>query len=497
MPLPIGQVITALAQQAPAAPAVTCDNVTISRAVLDQDSNRLAHAYEALGVRPGDFVTVGLPNGVEFVKAVVAIWKLGAVPQPLSPRLPVVERRSIIDLANPSLLVGVDPADHPDRVCVPVGFEPPERAGDAPVEPYRVSPAWKATTSGGSTGTPKLIVDGTAGAVESAGVEAAGVRKDGVVLIPGPLYHNMPFSTSFSSLFHGNHVVLLSKFDAEAALRAIDRHRAEVVWLVPTMMLRMWRAMEAEPAAFGLGSLRALWHAAAPCPEWLKEAWIGRLGPDRIRESYAGTEMQAMTTITGSEWLAHRGSVGRVVLGEMKVAGEDGRALPPGAIGEIFMRRADGTVSYRYVGAAARALDGGWESLGDVGWFDEDGYLYLSDRRSDLILAGGVNIYPAEVEAALCRHPLIESAIVVGLPDEDLGQRVHAVVHALGHISAEDLEEYLATCLVKYKIPRSFRFVGEPLRDDAGKARRLAIRDAEAALVNGQACGCRKPCHCR
>jgi bile acid-coenzyme A ligase len=171
------------------------------------------------------------------------------------------------------------------------------------------------------------------------------------------------------------------------------------------------------------------------------------------------------------------------MFGEMRIEGTEGEVLPAGEVGEIFMRGPEGAPpSYRYVGAEARER-GGWESLGDLGWMDEDGYLYVSDRRTDMILSGGSNVYPAEVEAALLEHPAVESAVVVGLPDEDLGQRVHALVHATGGLTDDDLRAFLADRLVRYKVPRSFRFVDQDLRDDAGKVRRSALRDQEAALL--------------
>ncbi len=217
---------------------------------------------------------------------------------------------------------------------------------------------------------------------------------------------------------------------------------------------------------------------AAPCPEWLKEAWIDLVGAETLMELYGGTEGQASSIISGTEWLAHRGSVGKPLTGQMRVLDADGNVAPAGEIGEIYMRPFDGMApTYHYIGAEARELDG-WESLGDMGWMDEEGYVYLSDRRTDLILSGGANIYPAEVEAAIDEHPNVLSSLVVGIPDEDLGQRVHAIVQLDGDVTADELLVHLQDRLVRYKIPRSFEFVDEPLRDDAGKARRTAVRDA-------------------
>jgi bile acid-coenzyme A ligase len=211
----------------------------------------------------------------------------------------------------------------------------------------------------------------------------------------------------------------------------------------------------------------------------LKEQWIDWVGPDVLCELYAGTEVQSVTWITGREWLEHRGSVGRPFSGEMKIVGEDGRDLPPGEIGEIYMRARDGRNStYRYLGAEAKQLgDTEWESLGDMGSMDADGYVYLADRRKDLILRGGANVYPAEVEAALEEHPAVRSCAVVGIPDDDLGQRVHAIVDAPVGVDEAALRAHMAERLVTYKCPDRYEFVDEPVRDDAGKVRRSLLAE--------------------
>lgn len=480
---PLGAVLHGLAQAAPGRAAITCDGITRSRAELEARTNRLARAYQALGVMRDSFVTIGLPNGPEFYEAVLAVWKAGATPQPISSRLPVVERRAIIDLANPSLVVGVDPGEAPGRATIPVGFEP-EASISSELLPPVIAASFKAPTSGGSTGRPKLIVATQRAAWEPIEGFAALLRipRDGVHLVTGPLYHNGPFTTSLLALLAGNHLVVMPRFDAVGALALIAEYRVDWMYAVPTMMHRLWRLPSIERARYDVSSLRVVFHMAAPCPPWLKQAWIEWLGADAILELYGGTEAQAMTVITGTEWLAHRGSVGRPVLGEMAVLDAHGKELPPGEVGEIWMRRGpEATASYRYVGATPKSRTGGWESLGDMGWKDADGYVYLSDRDTDMILVGGANVYPAEVEAALDEHPRIASSCVIGLPDEEYGNRVHAIVQTAGPVESAELEKFLAECLVRYKVPRTYEFVAEPLRGDDGKVRRSALRAARLA----------------
>ena len=475
---PLGVVIQRLARADPTRPAITCGPVTRTRAELEARSNRLARAYAALGVTKDSFVTIGLPNGVEFYEAVVAVWKLGATPQPISSRLPAAERRAIIDLAAPSLVVGVDPSEIPGRATVAAGFEPDASLSSEALAPA-IAASFKAPTSGGSTGRPKLIVATQAAIWEAIEgfAEVLRIAQDGVHLVTGPLYHNGPFTTSLLALLRGNHLVVMPRFDAAAALELIARFRVDWMYAVPTMMHRILRLPEAERRAADLSSLRAMMHMAAPCPPWLKQAWIDWLGPDRVLELYGGTEAQSFTVISGAEWLEHRGSVGRPVFGEMMVLDADGRELPPGEVGEIWMRRgADAPAPYRYVGATAKARGDNWESLGDMGFKDKDGYVYLSDRETDMILVGGANVYPAEIESALDEHPKIRSSCVIGLPDDEYGNVVHAIVQPSEPIEPTELEAFLSARLTKYKRPRSYEFVAEPLRGDDGKVRRSALR---------------------
>jgi len=304
--------------------------------------------------------------------------------------------------------------------------------------------------------------------------------RDAVQLVPGPLYHNGPFIYSMRGLLSGHSLVVMERFDAEGALRLVERHRVTWMLLVPTMMQRIWRLPEDVRTSYDVSSVERVLHLGAPCPEWLKRAWIDWLGPDRVLELYAGTESQGVTVIEGREWLERPGSVGRPALGSaFRILDEQGRDVPPGTVGEVFMMPAEGPGStYSYRGAEPRSVDG-WESLGDLGWLDDDGYLYLADRSADLILSGGANVYPAEVEAVLDEHPDVRSSAVIGLPDDDLGERVHAVVDVSdAAVQPDDLLAFVAERLVRYKVPRTVELVREPVRDDAGKVRRSALRAA-------------------
>ncbi len=473
----IGRIIAGLAGRDPHRPCLTHEQRTVTRREFDRATNRLARAYEKLGVRQDQLVTVALPTGIEFFEACHAAWKLGATPQPVSARLPRPELEAIVALADPRLIVGAAAEWFPGRTVLPAGFAPDPALSDD-VLPDRVATYWKAPTSGGSTGRPKIIVSHTPGEFDMDAPHFLRVERDRTMLVPGPLYHNGPFIYTNVGLLLGNHVVVMSRFDAEQSLQLLERWRVDWVNFVPTMMHRIWRLPAEARARYDLSALRIMLHLAAPCPPWLKEEWIGWLGPGRVHELYGGTEGQGVTWITGEEWLTHRGSVGKPLPGfRMKILDPEGRPLPPGEVGELYMLPDTGPGStYHYLGATPKNRDG-WESLGDMGWMDGEGYVYLTDRHTDMILSGGANVYPAEVEAALDSHPLVRSSCVIGLPDEDMGQRIHAIVDATGAVTEERLREHVAARLASYKVPRTFEWVSEPLRDDAGKVRRTALRE--------------------
>ena len=480
----LGAKLKQLAELKPDAPAVTCGDTTLTYGQFHRMTNRAARGLASYGVRLGDLVTLGLPNSTDFAVACWGLWKLGATPQPISFRLPKAELEAIMDLAQTPIVIAR--FDHQiDRPLVSIA-DLLARSEDESDLPDATAPVAKAPTSGGSTGRPKLILAGQPGVTARETPEVGGWRltSQSTALLPAPLYHNAGFGMMMSAFSVGAHMVILPRFDPEATLAAIEKTRASWVYLVPTMMNRIWHLPEEVRGRYDLSSLQTLWHLAAPCPAWLKEAFIHWVGAETVMELYAGTEAQAVTIISGAEWLEHRGSVGKVTVGEMIAVGEDGQVLPPREVGEIYMRRPEGMPpSYKYIGATAKTLEGGWESLGDIGWFDEDGYLYLADRRTDMILVGGSNVYPAEIEAALEEHPAVQSCAVIGFPDDDLGNRIHAIVQTKGECDEAGLRAHLSAKLVTYKQPRSYEFVDEPLRDDAGKVRRSALRDARLAAM--------------
>lgn len=478
----ISSIIQAHVRRKGSAPAVTYPDGTLTWEELDRRSNRRARWLASLGVRQDDLVAITLPNGCEFHEAVVAVWKAGATPCVLPSRLPGREASELLELARPAVVIG----------DVPFPYEGPRIAPGAALDPFSDAPvkdagasSWKAIASGGSSGRPKIIVDTTPAFIDPAAPPYAGIGlpPDGAMLNPGPLYHNMPFLFTSLGLMAGSHVVGMSRFDAEECLRLIERYKVEFVALVPTMMQRIWTLPESVRNAYDLSSLKAVWHMAAPCPQWVKRAWIDWLGPDRIFEAYGATEAGGCW-ITGREWLAKPGSVGKVLPGTLRVLREDGTEAGVNEIGEIHFPPA-ALSKFRYIGAEVRTDASGGYSVGDMGYIDEDGYLFLVDRRSDLILRGGANIYPAEVESVLDEHPLVASSAVIGLPAGDLGERVHAIIQ-LREGKTLDLASIVAHVeerLSKYKRPTSYEVSETPLRDDAGKVRRSLLKAERLAWL--------------
>lgn len=472
----VGMLLNIHAERDPDRPALTFEGVTQTRAELAARVNQRARSLAAAGVVEGDFVAIALPNCPAFLELAYAVWALGATPAPLSHKLPARELAGILELLQPRLIV-IDDAARAGRWPHLAEAETWDPSADPSPLPEIASRHLKAIASGGSTGRPKVIVD-MAPAMADPDILLLGMIPDDVMLNPGPLYHAAPFGMSCLALGWGVHVVLMPRFDAEQTLQLVERHKVSWLFQVPTMMHRIWTLPDEVKGRYDLSSVDAVMHIAAMCPPWLKQKWIDWVGPETVWEIYTGTEALGGSAIQGVDWLTHRGSVGRCLPGfEMKVLNEAGEACKPGEVGEIYFLPLRGQGStYRYLGAEPRAK-GAFETLGDLGYVDEEGWLYLADRRVDMVVTGGANVYPAEVEAAIDSFPGVLCSVVIGLPDVDLGQRLHAIVEtADGTLDEEAMMVFLAEHVVSYKRPRSFEITTQRLRDDAGKVRRSALR---------------------
>ena len=467
--------------------AVSHGTDTLTWEQLERNANRRARAFAAKGVKPGDFVAIGLPNSNLFFETTFAVWKCGATPTSLTWRLPRGEAAAVLDILKPSLVVGGQP-DWNAPNSLPADFVP-EGVSDEPID-----------ESGGALleGHDQRRLDRAAKSDPRSPARGDRYRR------PGRARHAdsaLPCSTparsittrrsslSHTALFHGGRVTGLVKFDAEECLRLIEANRVQWVNFVPTMMHRIWALPDEVRNRYDLSSLQIVFHMAAPMPPWLKEKWIEWLGPERIYELYGGTERQGATIISGVEWLAHKGSVGKIgETSRLRIIGEDGNEVATGETGEIYFLPNDGAgCTYHYLGAEPKRRPDGWESLGDIGRLDAEGYLYLGDRLADMILRGGANIYPAEIEAAVTEHPDVRSCVVVGLPDPEFGQRVHAILELDGSTDAQAVADgmaaFLADRLSRYKHPESFEVTSVGLRDDSGKVRRTLLRDERAGWL--------------
>ncbi len=297
-------------------------------------------------------------------------------------------------------------------------------------------------------------------------------------MIAGPLYHNSPFSLSHISLFEDNTLVVMEKFAAAQAVDAIERFGVQFCFMAPTMMQRIVRLDGVDKRDFS--SFEGMMHTAAPCPAWLKRAWMKLLGPEKVYEAFGATEAVGATVIRGDEWLERPGSLGKPAACEMRILKADGCEA-----GEIFMRPTNGRETYYTIGSdPAKSTADGFVSVGDMGWVDEDGYLYLADRRVDLIITGGANVFPAEVEAALTEHEEVYDAVVLGIPDGEWGKRVHAAIQAVDPRSpppAAELDGFCRERLMTCKAPKTYEFVEAIPRMASGKVRRTMMTRERSA----------------
>jgi bile acid-coenzyme A ligase len=479
-----GRAIHHSAQQNPGEVVLVCacadgQETSLTRREFDEWTSRVAHLLLARGVGVGDFVAIVLPNGLEHIVATFGIFKAGGTPMPIAYRMPAAERDELLAMAGAKAIFSdIEELQGITRAAMAQLAEWP-----ATLPPDVVPQPTKAVASGGSTGRPKLIVS-PAGFAFPDRQHPLGpllhLQHNDMMYSPGPFYHNAPFLFTLVNLYQGGRALINERFDAGRALGLIEKYRPQVLNLVPTHMQRMLR--EADIRERDLSSVRVLWHLAAPCPAWAKEGFIDLLGPERVWELWGATELTGITTISGSDWLSHRGSVGKHPATEIRILDENRQELPAGEVGEIFTRFAAAAPGYEYLGAKPLEMSGDYfASVGDMGYVDDEGFMYLSDRRVDLIITGGANVFPAEVEEVISSHRGVRDVAVVGLKDDDLGRRVHAVIEPLDMATCPAPEELDALCrerLAGYKVPRGYEFVEKLPRNDAGKIRRLDLRKA-------------------
>ena len=475
-----------------------------SFAELAETSARWANALRAAGITPGTRLAILTPNRIEAFGVYWAAIRCGARYVPINWHLKPEEGAYILDNSGARLLLAhaalgtmaQSLGQGRDIRCIAFGGDIPgfERleslALGHPASPS--APEIEGAVmlySSGTTGKPKGIVHaataeapyGTVHPSVQVIIDGYGFGAATRYLCPAPLYHAAPLVWSLTVMRAGGTVVLMEKFDPEQALAAIDRFGVTLAQFVPTHFVRMLRLPEAARARYHLTSLQKVIHAAAPCPVEVKRAMLAWFGP-RIFEFYAGSEGAGMTAIGPEEWLAHPGSVGRAVFGTLHILDEDGKAVPPREVGTVWF---SGGGSFSYHDDAAKTaesrLAGGFATLGDMGWVDEEGYLYLTDRRSHMIISGGVNIYPQEVEDLLIMHPAVDDAAVIGVPDAEMGEAVKAVVTlAPGQVAspalAADLIAHCRAQLAGFKCPRSVDFVEALPRLESGKLLKRELR---------------------
>jgi len=477
----ISRIFTSLAEADPHRVVAVFDGeqrTELTALELDRDSNRLARAYLALGVTRDSFVTVALPNSLEMVVVCVAIWKCGATPQPVSTGLDVAERAEIEALVGPALVVGVR-SSSPEVPWVPLGWSTAPEVLALPdgVLPDAWSTHWKAPTSSGSTGRPKVVLAAAPALLDPDRAVAPYLPRDQVQLVAGPLTHSATFTYAFRGLMTGHRLVILPRFDERAVLAAIAEHRVTWALLVPTMLHRLLRVPAEVRAAADLSSLATVLHLGAPCPPDVKRRFMKWVGAESVVEVYVGSESNGIVMIRGDEWLAHPGSVGRPSgATTVSIRAPDGADLPTGATGTIWMRRA-GDPTYTYLGGDSARTTDGWDTIGDLGFLDADGYLFVVDRADDVILRGGVNVHPAEVERIVEQHPAVRSAVAFGVPDDDLGARIEVVADVAGaSVTADELVAWCRSRLDGGRRPAAVHVVSEPVRNDAGKVRRAEYR---------------------
>ncbi|MBU1375979.1 MAG: acyl-CoA synthetase [Alphaproteobacteria bacterium] len=479
---------------------------TVTFEQLDERSNQGAHFFRSLGLKAGDVIAIFMDNHPRYFEIAWAAQRSGLYYTCISSKLTAGEVEYIVGDCGAQVLItspGVGSvADELPGVLSGVKLYMVGEAR-APYASFEDARAGFPTTpiadetagsdmlySSGTTGRPKGIKPALTGAAidePNALVMMAqglfGFPPGCTYISPAPLYHAAPLRWCMSVHKLGGTVIVMEKFDPETALGLIEKYKVNVGQFVPTHFVRMLKLPEAVRAKYDVSSMVSAVHAAAPCPVPVKEQMIAWWGPV-IYEYYAGTEGNGFCFIKSDEWLTHKGSVGKAVLGELRICDEEGEALPPRTEGAVHF--ANGP-PLAYHNAPEKIAEGtnkhGWTTLGDVGWMDEEGYLYLTDRKSFMIISGGVNIYPQEIENLLIGHPKVADAAVVGGPHEEMGEQVIAVIQPMdwadaGDALRDELMAYARKHLSHVKSPRLLDFMQELPRHPTGKLYKRLIRDA-------------------
>ncbi|KQW72910.1 acyl-CoA synthetase [Phenylobacterium sp. Root77] len=479
---------------------------TVSYRELDERSNQGAQLFRSMGLKTGDVIAILMENHPRFFEIAWAAQRAGLYYACVSSKLTAGEVEYIMKDCEAKVLIT-------STAVGPVVDElPPLLPGvklfmvgqpRAPYESFEAARDVQPSTpiadesggadmlySSGTTGRPKGIKPPLTGAPIDAPNPLAmmaqmlfGFQNDSIYLSPAPLYHAAPLRWCMSVHRLGGTVVVMEKFDPEDALALIEEHKIDVGQFVPTHFVRMLKLPPEVRAKYDVSSMRSAVHAAAPCPIPVKEQMMAWWGPV-IHEYYAGSEGNGFCYIGPHDWLTHKGSVGKATTAELHIVGEDGEELPPRSEGVVYF---GGGAPLTYHNAPDKIAENtnkyGWTTLGDVGWVDEEGFLYLTDRKSFMIISGGVNIYPQELENLLITHPKVADAAVVGAPDEEMGEKVVAVIQPMDWSAAgEDLKAELAAfCranLSHVKSPRLIEFMQELPRHPTGKLYKRLIRDA-------------------
>jgi long-chain acyl-CoA synthetase len=482
---------------------------SVSFAELNSRSLRLARYLDQQGVARGERIAVLMENNLAFMDPVWAAFRSGRYVTAINRYLPPDEIAYIInDCGARAIVTSYAKRDSaaalldliPDcqiRLMVDgtiEGWSSYEDAlanvSDAPLEDERMGDSM--LYSSGTTGRPKGILRPLPDLSAAAGFEARqlvnryDITSDSVYLSPAPLYHAAPLAYVLSVQSHGGTVVMMERFDAAQALALIEAHKVTHSQWVPTMFVRMQKLDPEIRARHDLSSHKVAIHAAAPCPVEVKRQMIDWWGPI-LFEYYAGTEASGSTFITSEDWLAHPGSVGRAALGVLHICDENGEEVPTGETGLVYFEREVPTFEYHNDSQKTREsrhpVHMNWNALGDVGHLDQDGYLYLTDRKAFMIISGGVNIYPQAIEDLLVTHPKVADVAVFGVPHPEMGESVKAVIepapgHAPSDALAEELLGYARARLAHYMVPRSVDFIEEMPRLPTGKLYKRLLRDA-------------------